>query len=137
MILSFCHAPMRRSGPKRTIFMFFLHFSCSRFQVQSSSLGARTFEPNIEHAAILAACDSVSQCFRRLHIEFEPTAMLMNHHAVVAPSRFERDVSGTYIGKHALRVALHGLPKSPAPTHFNQKSIAGFEGDVSRILARR
>ncbi len=63
--------------------------------------------------------------------------MLVNDHAIIAPCRFERNVPGAHIGKHMLRGALQGIPKSTATTHFDQKAIAGFERDVSGSFARR
>src|SRR2546427_6157721 len=73
-------------------------------------------------------------CF---NVEFELASAWPNRHAIIAPRRFERNIAGTDVGEHLLRIALQGIPKSAAATDFHQESITSFKRNVTRSFSRR
>src|SRR6266536_1203139 len=116
MTLSFCHAPMRRSGPKSTIFMCFTPVFSSNFAPWCYPLlhppPRRGGGKRWGHAKTSTTqCDArlsarLTQLLCRFDIELEATSMLVNDHAIVAPTRFARNVAGTDIGENPLRIAF-------------------------------
>src|SRR5690242_617636 len=72
----------------------------------------------------------------RRAIEIESPAVLLNHHTVITPRRFERYIAGAYIVEHPLGIALQRIPESAAAGGLDQKRISRI--DLGRLdLSRR
>ena len=62
---------------------------------------------------------------------------MINHHAVITPGGFQRNVPGTHIGKHALRVTLQGVPEAKEVKNRMHLDIdvVDIEAEASRLEA--
>src|SRR3974377_375054 len=86
------HAPMRRAGPNKTIFIIaLLLWLCAHLFLHFPA-----------------------QLTRRLRIEFKTPILSMDHHAIISSCRLERYILRTNVGKHAVRIALEGIAKPAA-----------------------
>src|SRR5881397_1921889 len=60
----------------------------------------------------------------------------MDDHAIVAPGRFERYVSGSDVIQDALRIALEGTPETPTAADFDQEALSDVETDMTEKTPR-
>ena len=61
----------------------------------------------------------------------------MDDHAIVAPGRFERYISGSDVIQDALRIALEGTPETPTAADFDQEALSDVETDMTDGFSRR
>src|SRR5437762_12456969 len=55
----------------------------------------------------------------------------MDDHAIVAPGRFERYISGSDVIQDSLRIALEGTPETPTASDFDQEALSDVETDMT------
>jgi hypothetical protein len=78
---------------------------------------------------------SLAQLVCRFDIELEPSSFLTNHHTIITPGRFERNITGLDIGKNRLWIAFYRFPEYASPDEFNQKPVTGNERNMTDGLA--
>src|SRR3990172_191310 len=108
----------------------------------SHSLGMTGLGPSPLRLCVIARdippplSSPASQLIRRLDVKLDTASLLVNHHAIVTPGRFQRPVTRPHGGGPASRGTPHRVPDPPPPAGLDGKTIAfrklgGFD------LARR
>ena len=81
----------------------------------------RSLRPNIR---IRFSSLITPQLRGRSAVELKPPSVLPDRHAIVAPRRFDGNVTRTDIDQHFLRRALERAPESAATTGFDREAVA-------------
>src|SRR5262245_11036109 len=62
-----------------------------------------------------------TQLLRRRQVKLKSPPELMNHHTIIPPRRFQRDVTGAHVGKNFFRSPFQRTPETTAAGGLDQE----------------